>query len=70
VAEVKDKISTIHWEAHNALSDGERYGNLSEKAKAQYERIFDLTDRCRVGIGYEPKITQMVEGGQLLLGGE
>lgn len=70
VAEVKDKISTIHWEAHNALSDGQRYGNLSEKAKAQYERIFDLTDRCRVGIGYEPKITQMVEGGQLLLGGE
>lgn len=69
VAEVKDKISTIHWEAHNALSDGERYGNLSEKAKVQYQRIFELTDSCRVGIGYEPKITQLVSN-QLLLGGE
>lgn len=66
VAEVKTKISALHWEAYSALSDAFRYKRISEEQKAQYQRIYDLTE------GYsgdrEPTLTEMIGGGRMLLG--
>lgn len=66
VAEVKSKISALHWEAYSALSDGMRYKRISEEEKAQYQRIYDLTE------GYsgnrEPTLPEMIGGGRMLLG--
>lgn len=66
VAEVKSKISALHWEAYSALSDGMRYNRISEEEKAKYQRIYDLTE------GYsgnrEPTLPEMIGGGRMLLG--
>lgn len=66
VAEVKSKISGLHWEAYSALSDGMRYKRISEEEKQAYQRIYDLTE------GYsgnrEPTLPEMIGGGRMLLG--
>jgi hypothetical protein len=66
VAEVKSKISALHWEAYSALSDGMRYNRISEEEKQAYQRIYDLTE------GYsgnrEPTLPEMIGGGRMLLG--
>lgn len=66
VAEVKSKISALHWEAYSALSDGMRYKRISEEEKQAYQRIYDLTE------GYsgnrEPTLPEMIGGGRMLLG--
>ena len=66
VAEVKSKIHSLHWEAYSALSDAFRYNRISEETKAQYQRIYDLTE------GYsgdrEPTVAEMIGGGRMLLG--
>lgn len=66
VAEVKSKIHSLHWESYTALSDGIRYKTITEEQKRSYQRIYDLTE------GYsgnnEPTVTQMIGGGQMLLG--
>lgn len=66
VAEVKTKISALHWEAYSALSDAMRYKRISEEEKQAYQRIYDLTE------GYsgnrEPTLPEMIGGGRMLLG--
>lgn len=69
VAEVKDKIHSLHWEAYTALSDAIRYSSITEEQRKQYQRIFDLTE------GYsgsrEPTVKEMIGSGQqMLLGGQ
>lgn len=69
VAEVKEKIHSLHWEAYTAISDAIRYSTITEEEKRQYRRIYELTE------GYsgsrEPTVTQMLGAGQpLLLGGQ
>ena len=69
VAEVKQKIQAIHWEAYEMISSSSFEGLLSDKAKEKYQRIYDATKDYRVQLG-EPYIAQMMSGNQLLLGGE
>lgn len=66
VAEVKDKIRSIHWEAYDALTDHSRIPFLSEEAKAQYQLIYEATKEYRMGKFYEPPISQMLTSGQPL----
>ncbi len=68
VAEVKRKIETIHWEAYETLENHNRMPFLSDEAKAQYKRIYDLTTDYKMGKWYEPNIRQMLPGTQYLLG--
>lgn len=68
VAEVKEKIKDIHWEAYAALSDGARYKSISEAEKNVYQMIYDQTIGFS-GIGKtEPHIRQLLAGGNLQLG--
>lgn len=71
VAEVKEKIKTIHWEAYDILTENDIHQLLSEDAKAQYKRIYDETMDYKMGKFYEPKIPQMISSGYpLQIGGE
>lgn len=67
VAEVKNKIHELHWEAYTALSDGLRYKSITEEKQKQYQRIYDLTEGYS-GSG-EPSVAQMLGSGHPLLGG-
>ena len=41
VAEVKDALGSIHWEAYETLTSESVRGFLPERAKEQYRRILD-----------------------------
>ena len=70
IAEVKDKIKTIHWEASDMLS-GRGFGiQLPEEQRAQYQRIYELTDEYRYGKMYEPGIELMLGSRKQLELGE
>jgi hypothetical protein len=63
VAEVKDKIKSIHWETYDIIT-GYR-GSLSEDLRAKYQRIYELTSDYKYGKGHEPKVLQMVTQARL-----
>ena len=63
VAEVKDKIQNIHWEAYDALTDHGRTPFLSDEAKAQYQRIYDATKDYKYAKSVELRVSQMMLGG-------
>ena len=68
ISEVKQKISSIHWEAYQLLSDGIRGGQLSEPDKKQLKRIKDLTESYRHDSGLQPSVEDMLPGiNQMLL---
>lgn len=66
IAEVKEKIQAIHWEAYDALTDHIITPLLSDEARAQYQRIYDATKEYKMGKLYEPTLTQMLSSGQPL----
>ncbi len=59
VAEVKDKIKTIHWEAQD-LAYGWASKNLSEDVRKQYQRIYELTNGYGYGKSCEPELHQLL----------
>lgn len=72
ISEVKAKIETIHYEAHEML-----YTSVSDvlpaEAKARYQRIYDATKKFKLAKSAEPTIHEMLAGGhipQLGTGGE
>lgn len=63
VAEVKEKLKSLHWEAYDMIS-GHGIGlEMPEAQRTMYKRIYDLTDQYRFGHMYEPKIRQMISSG-------
>ena len=61
VAEVNDKLQTIHWEVYDFIA-----GRLptTDAEKAQYQRIYDATKDYTYGRMYEPKIPAMLTFNQ------
>ena len=68
VAEVKDKIKSIHWETYDLISGGK--GFISEDLKQKYQRIYEATADYKYGKGHEPKVLQMVSHQARLGSGE
>lgn len=66
VAEVKEKIKSIHWEAYELLSGSQ--GVIPEEKAKQYKRIYELTESYKFGQTYEPKVAQMLTTNRLLEG--
>lgn len=60
VAEVKDKIRSIHWEAYDVLTTNERTNCLSEEAMAQYQRLYDITKEYKFAHSSEINVSQMM----------
>ena len=68
VAEVKEKIKSIHWEAYDAITVKKDY--LPEETLRKCQMIYDATQDYRFGNGHEPKVSYMLSGeSKLLLGG-
>lgn len=66
VAEVKDKIKSIHWEAYDVISRGNT--TLDNGVRDKCQRIYDLTYEYKYGKLYEPNVSFMLSGGNLQLG--
>lgn len=64
IAEVKDKIKAIHWEAYD-FAHGWESENLSEEARNKFRRIYEATNEYRHGRAYEPQLRQMLAFGEL-----
>ena len=62
VAEVKEKISSIHWEAQEMI--GLHYSNksLSDESLAYYRRIYEETMPYKFSSKAEPSIVSMLSG--------
>lgn len=62
IAEVKDKIEKIHWEAYEMLtfSQGEL---LSEETRQKYKQIYEVTKPYKIAKYHELNISQMIGSG-------
>lgn len=65
VAEVKDKIGTLHWEAYEQKRLHERLG---KEPPAQILRVYELTQEYRYAKSVEPALAQMMQGARMMLG--
>ena len=70
VAEVREKIKAVHWEAYDAITVKREF--LPEETLTKCQQIYDTTAAYKFGIGYEPKVGTMLAGGsqRLQIGGE
>ena len=66
ISEVKSKIGSLHWEAHEMLYTATYRELLSEQEKMQYQRIYDETKDFKMATMAEPSLHQMLAGGHLL----
>ena len=67
IAEVKEKIKTIHWEAYDAITV--KRDILPEATVQKCQAIYDATQEYRFGNGHEPKIGLLAGNSQFLIGG-
>lgn len=58
ISEVKDKVSSLHWEAYTAISS-KRADFLTEGAFAEYKRIYDVTMSYKYNSS-EPELCEML----------
>lgn len=65
IAEVKDKIGALHWEAYEYKRLQE---SLGIEPPEQILRVYELTQGYRYGQSVEPSVAQMMTGAQLMLG--
>lgn len=65
VAEVKDKISSLHWEAYEQITGvRDSGGNTNSAEFRNLERIYEKTRDYRYSAMAEPSITWMVQQSQ------
>lgn len=63
IAEIKDKMKSIYWEAYDKLNPMFDNAPLSEEEEKMYDRIFKVTAQYKYDKGIEPSISQMLGGG-------
>lgn len=59
IAEVKDKISALYWEAYEALNTNQRITHLPDDKRKAYRRICDCTKDAKIK-GTEPTLDDML----------
>lgn len=62
IAEVKNKIETIHWEAYEAITYSRREF-LPPEEKKRYEQIYEATRNYKMSKCHEIPISQMMAIG-------
>lgn len=63
ISEVKKKISNLHWEAYDMISDKTTAALLQDEEIAKYQRIYEITKRMKINTNLEPTLTEMMNGG-------
>ena len=66
IAEIKEKMKSIYWEAYDKINPMFDNDPLSEEEEKMYSRIFKITERYRYDKGIEPPISQMLGGGNYM----
>ena len=62
IAEVKEKISSVHWEAYDAIEQNYIQKNLSAEQLGMYKRIYNETQSYKFAKKIEPTINNMIAG--------
>lgn len=62
ISEVKKKISNLHWEAYDMISDKTTAALLQDEEIAKYQRIYEITKRMKINTNLEPTLTEMMNG--------
>ena len=60
VAEVKSKISSVHWEAYEVIEQNYSLHNLTDEELKTYQRIYNETQPYKFRNNTEPKISNML----------
>lgn len=63
ISEVKKKISNLHWEAYDMISDKTTAALLQDEEIAKYQRIYEITKRMKINTNLEPTLKEMMNGG-------
>lgn len=66
IAEIKDKMKSIYWEAYDKLNPMFDNAPLSEEEEKMYDRIFKVTERYKNEKGIEPSVSQMLGGASFM----
>lgn len=62
IAEVKEKISSVHWESYEIIKRNNQFKTLTDSEVEHYKRIYEET-RGHSTKKQEPSITQIIGGG-------
>jgi hypothetical protein len=62
VAEVKEKISSVHWEAYEMINRHYNIKALGDEELAYYKRIYEETQPYKLSNRVEPSICNMLTG--------
>lgn len=65
IAEVKEKFSSVHWEAYEMINRHYNTKRLSDKELAYYQRICELTKAYKFNKRAEPSIGTMLMGNNV-----
>jgi len=65
ISEVRSKISTLHWEAHDFLYNALGPAGTPEEVK-RIQWVYDVTRAFKYSNMAEPSLGQMLAGGQML----
>lgn len=60
VFEVKDKVSTLHWEAYEAM-------RMHDNPSPEIRRVYDLTQAYRNTVPQAPSLQRMIDDRGMLL---
>lgn len=63
IADINQKISSIHWEAYDIICQEHRMKMLSEDMQNHYKRIFKETQHYKHSRMAEPSLIQLIERG-------
>lgn len=63
IAEVKEKIGSIYWEAHDMLFIANKANALPEEKLRFYQRIYDETKNYKMPKMEEPSISKLIQSG-------
>ena len=66
IAEIKDKMKSIYWEAYDKLNPWCDDVPLSKEEEKMYDRIFKVTERYKNEKGIEPSVSQMLGGASFM----
>lgn len=66
IYEIKNKISSIHWEAYEMVSDI-NFDSLPQATKEEYRRIYEETKPFKYEKSIEPRLQDMLCGDNRLL---
>lgn len=70
IAEVKEKFSSVHWEAYEMINRHYNTKALTDKELAFYKRICELTKAYKFNKRAEPSIGNMLTGNNVKQLGE